>query len=322
MTTDNPTSATPAPQGLLRKLERRQFAITMELTPPRTPDLATVYDKLERNYRGVADAVNFTDCPSAVLRMSSLGGCLACLRAGLEPVLQLTCRDRNRLALQSELLTAYALGVRNVLCLTGDHVRFGDHPSAKPAYDLDAVGLIAAVAQLRDEGRACSGVALSATPKGEPVRMDWLIGAAANPYGNEPETLALHLDKKCRAGADFIQTQPIYDVEGFARWWRALEALELPARLRIMPGILPVKSARSLELMRQRVSGIWIPDAAIERMRGAADPEAEGRKMALEIAAALLQYPIAGVHLYPVFWESVMPELAAAIRGMAPAVEG
>lgn len=121
MTADQPTNAAPhAPQGLLRKLERRQFAVTMELTPPRTPDLGVIHEKLERHYRGVADAVNFTDCPSAVLRLSSLGGCIACLRAGLEPVLQLTCRDRNRLALQSELLTAYALGVRNVLCLTGD----------------------------------------------------------------------------------------------------------------------------------------------------------------------------------------------------------
>lgn len=305
------------PLQLRRKLEQGRLVLTMELTPPRAPELGVIVDKLRHHYLGHTDAVNATDCPSAVLRMSSLGACLACLHAGAEPVLQLTCRDRNRLALQSELVTAWAWGVRNVLCLTGDHVRFGDHPSAKPVYDLDSVGLIAMVGQMRREGRYGSGAPIQLTPKSQPMRLDWLIGAAANPFGSPPEHLALILDKKVQGGADFVQTQPIFDMKGFAVWWRALQDLGLPGKVKILPGILPVKSAKALETMRERVSGIWIPDETIRRMKAAADPEAEGRKMALEIAEALLQYPIAGFHLYPVYWESVLPELAAGIRALA-----
>lgn len=308
-----PESPTPTP-NLKQKLEAGQFVLTIELLPPRSPDTTNITNRLPKYFAGHADAINVTDCASAIVRMSSLGASLVCLQAGCEPVMQITCRDRNRISLQSELVSAYALGVRNILCLTGDHVRFGDHPTAKPVFDMDSTNLIAMVGQMRKRGEFCSGEAIRTTAKSEIVKMDWLIGGAANPYGNEPEHLALHMDKKCRAGADFLQTQPIFDFEGFDAWWRALTALSLPERIRILPGILPPKSAKGLEFMRDNVPGVCIPDALIQRLKSAADPEAEGKKVTLETVDFLLQYPIAGLHLYPVYWEAYMPELAADIR--------
>jgi methylenetetrahydrofolate reductase (NADPH) len=302
---------------LRRKMEAGQFVVTIELTPPRAPDLTSIAARLEKNFLGHADAINVTDCASSILRMSILCACQVILHAGGEPVMQLTCRDRNRIALQSELISAYASGVRNILCLTGDHVRFGDHPTAKPVFDLDAVNLIAMVGAMRREGQYCSGDPIRLNAKSETLKLDWLIGAAANPYGNRPEHLAAHLDKKRRAGADFLQTQPIFDLAGFDAWWRALTALDLEATIKIMPGLLPPKSAHALEYMKEHVSGVRIPDEVIRRMKAAANPEAEGKKITLELVDFLLQYPIAGLHLYPVFWESYMPELAGEIRERA-----
>lgn len=302
------------PQTLRDKLEAGEFVLTIELVPPRAPDLQNVLTRLGKYFIGHADAVNVTDCASATLRMSSLGASLACLQAGCEPVMQITCRDRNRIAIQSEIITAYALGIRNLLCLTGDHVRFGDHPTAKPVFDVDSVNLIAMVAQMRRDGTYCCGDPIRTTAKSEVIKMDWLIGGAANPYGNPPELLAAQMDKKRRAGADFLQTQPVFDPKGFSEWWRAMAELGLTGKLKILPGILPPKSSKGLEFMKNNVPGVHIPDHLIQRMQGAADPEAEGKKLTLELVDYLLDFPIAGLHLYPVYWESYMPELAAEIR--------
>ncbi|MCL5270960.1 MAG: methylenetetrahydrofolate reductase [bacterium] len=307
----------PASSTLRRKLEAGQFVLTVEMVPPRAPDLENITRRLQKFFAGNADGVNVTDCASAILRMSSLCASRVCIDEGLEPVMQLTCRDRNRIGLQSELISAWAMGIRNVLCLTGDHVRFGDHPTAKPVFDMDSTNLIAMVSRMRAEGKYCSGEEIRTSAKSDLIKMDWLIGGAANPFGNEPEDLALHMDKKRRAGADFLQTQPVYDIEAFDAWWRAMEARGLHRSLKILPGILPPKGAKGLEYMKTSVPGMHVPDATIRRMQGAADAQAEGRAIALELVDRLLAYPIAGIHLYPVMWESVIPELAAEIRGRA-----
>ena len=305
----NDTSAT-----MCEKLTQGRFVLTIEMVPPRTPDLDSIYKRLGKFFAGQADAINVTDCASAIVRMTSMCASHACIQAGYEPVMQITCRDRNRIALQAELISAYAMGIRNVLCLSGDHVRFGDHPTAKPVFDLDSTNLLAVASRMRAQGMFCSGEPIRNTAKAEPFTMDWLLGAAANPYGNKPAHLALHMDKKRRAGADFLQTQPIYDLEGFARWWKALEEYDLPRKMKILPGILPPKSARALEFMSAEVPGVYVPEALIKRMKGAEDAAAEGRKIALELIEGLMAYPIAGIHYYPVMWESLIPELAPEIR--------
>lgn len=310
--------ASPARPRLLDRMAAGQFVLTVELVPPRTPDMANVANRLQKYFIGHADAVNVTDCASAIVRMSSLGACLVALQAGIEPVMQTTCRDRNRIALQSDLITAYAAGVRNILCLTGDHTSFGDHPMSKPVYDMDSTNLIATVSMMRSLGQFASGEEIRNSAKGEQVRMEWLIGGAANPYGNRPEHLARHMDKKCRAGCDFIQTQPVYDHAGFEAWWRELEQYDLARRMKIMPGILPPKSARGLEHMKDNVPGVLVPDAVLKRMRDAGEAaKDEGQLMTLETVDFLLQFPIAGLHIYPVYYESYVPELTAEIRARA-----
>ncbi len=299
------------------KLAAGQFVLTVEMVPPRSPDLANIRQRLKKSFIGHADAINVTDCASALLRMSSLCASRVCLDEGCEPVMQITCRDRNRIALQSELISAYALGIRNILCLTGDHVCFGDHPTAKPVFDMDSTNLIAMVSRMRAEGKYCSGEEIRTSAKTDLILMDWLIGAAANPYGNQPHHLADHMDKKRRAGGDFLQTQPVYDHQGFEAWWRAMEALDLPRRLKVLPGLLPPKGVKGLEYMRDNVPGMCIPEHVIARMRGAEDPQAEGKKIALETVDFLLQFPIAGIHLYPVNWESSVPEFTSEIRERA-----
>jgi methylenetetrahydrofolate reductase (NADH) len=316
MTTLNPIPNLPQGPSLQQRMRAGEFVMTVELVPPRTPDLVNVANRVDKFFIGHADAVNVTDCASAMVRMSSLGASLVCLQKGIEPVMQTTCRDRNRIALQSELLTAYGAGVRTVLCLTGDHVIFGDHPMAKPVFDLDSTNLIAIMNMMR-HGKFASGEALKASPKAEAMELNWLIGGAANPYGNLPEHLAQHMDRKCRAGCDFIQTQPIYDMEGFDAWWRAMEALDVPNRMRIMPGILPPKSAKGLAFMKEHVSGVHVPDEILKRISAAEDEKAEGLAVTYEIIDRLLDYPIAGLHIYPVYYESVVPEMTAEIRRRA-----
>jgi methylenetetrahydrofolate reductase (NADPH) len=307
----------PTESTLQKKLKKGAFALTIEMVPPRAPSISNIVKRLDKYFKGFADAVNITDCASAILRMSSLGASMVCLQQGFEPVLQMTCRDRNRIAIQSELISAYALGVRNILCLTGDQVGEGDHPAAKPVFDMDAINLIYMVNQMRKEGRYHSGEAIKLSHKSKTIKMDWLIGGAANPYGNPPNHLATRLEKKRLAGVNFLQTQPIYDPKGFDAWWRALDDRGLVGKVKILPGILPPKSAQGLEFVRDNIPGMQVPEASIRRMKSAEKAKKEGKKLTLEIVDFLLQYPIDGLHLYPVHWESYMPELATEIREKA-----
>ena len=294
---------------LYQKIKAKEFLVTAELAPPKQPLLNKITDKLHHFDCGVS-GINLLDMASANLRMSSLGAAISVVNAGFEPIMQMTCRDRNRLAMQADLIAGYAHGVRNILCLTGDFVTFGDHPSAKPVYGMDSTNLIMMVNQLRTTGNMYSGEPLVDSKKEEAFKMQWCIGGAANPYGNPPHHLASVVARKVAAGADFIQTQPIFDLALFDEWWKALEDQGLTDKVAIIPGILPARSARGLEFMRDNVPGIWVPQAVDDRVKGADDQKAEGLKIARETMLELKEkYPIAGFHLYPLSWPEILKPL-------------
>jgi methylenetetrahydrofolate reductase (NADPH) len=253
------------------------------------------------------DAVNITDNQKAVARLSSIASAKILLEEGVEPIVQMTCRDRNRLAIQSELLGAAALGIRNVLCLTGDHQKFGDHPEAKAVFDLDSIQLIAAVSNM-NKGFLLSGYEMKKAPS-------FLIGAAANPFAVPFEMRIIRLQKKVQAGARFIQTQPVFDLEIFTRWMERIIEMGLHEKTAILPGILPVKSAKTLLWMREEVPGIKISDKYIQRMQQARDPEEEGVRMAVEIIQSLRNVKgVRGIHLMPAMWESITPTIIKEAR--------
>ncbi|MCC7517096.1 MAG: methylenetetrahydrofolate reductase [Pseudomonadales bacterium] len=307
---------------LYKKLKAGEFVITAELSPPKVPDLSRI-DKHLEHYRQGVDAINVLDMPSATLRMSSLGTAIYVKQQGLEPVLQMTCRDRSKLGMQADLISAYAHGIRNVLCLTGDYVTFGDHPMSKPVYDMDSTNAIMMVNQLRRMGKAYGGGAIADSAKEEPFKMQWCIGGAANPAGNKPEHLARHMAKKVAAGVDFLQTQPVYDLDVFDKWWKALEREGVTKNTAILPGILPPRSYKGLEFMMQHVPGIWVPPQVAKRIQQAQDQKQEALDLALETMRTIKErYPIAGFHLYPLAWTENVPyilkELGLLSREQTP----
>jgi methylenetetrahydrofolate reductase (NADPH) len=216
--------------------------------------------------------------------------------------MQMTCRDRNRLAIQSDLLGAASLGIQNVLCLTGDHQKFGDHPEAKGVFDLDSIQLIATVATM-NKGFLLSGAELKKAPA-------FFIGAAANPFAVPFEMRLIRLYKKIEAGAQFIQTQPVFDLEIFARWMEKVVEMGLHEKAAILAGVLPTKSVKGLQWMKEEVPGVKIHDRYIERMKSARDPEEEGVRIAVEIIQALRNIKgVRGIHLMPALWESITPTI-------------
>lgn len=298
--------------GLRSTLESGRFAITAELTPPRGVDLTRLRAGAA-TLRGHVDAVNLTDNPSAIVRMSSWAAAAAVLAEGIEPICQLQCRDRNRIALQSDLLGIASLGIRNVLLLTGDHTRFGDHPEAKDVFDLDSIDLVWAAATLRDEGRLMSGAKLAGSPR-------LLIGAVENPAAPPREFRASRVAKKVAAGADFIQTQYIFDVGIFRRFMANACDLGIPERCSILAGTGPIRTRRSLERLRHAIPGIVVPDEFVRRFDGVADEKiAEfGLDVCAEFVAELAEIEgVAGVHLMAFSWEEAIPEIIerAGLRG-------
>ena len=288
--------------GLRGRLATGGFAVTAEIGPPRGADPAALRRKVEP-LRGWVDAVNITDNAGAHVRMASWAGSLVAAQAGVEPVMQLTCRDRNRLALQSDLLAAAAMGIPNVLLMTGDHPKFGDHPDAKPVFDLDSVQLLWAARVMRDEGRLLSGRSLTGRPC-------WLIGAVENPFAPPAGFRAARLAKKAAAGAEFVQTQFVFDVAAFARWMAEIRDLGLDGRCRILAGVGPVRSLRALDHMRTGVPGLYIPDEVDRRLRGvpAGQVAEEGLRVCVEIIQQIREIPgVSGVHVMAPGYEHGIP---------------
>jgi methylenetetrahydrofolate reductase (NADPH) len=287
--------------NLERKLRMGQFVVCGEMSPPLSADPEVIRKKCSF-FRGMVDAVNLTDNQSGVVRMSSLVSSLLVLQEGLEPIMQLTCRDRNRLAQQSDLLGAHAMGIRNVLCLTGDHQSFGNHPDARGVFDLDSIQLIRA-AQGMNDGHFMCGDEIKTPPS-------LFIGGAANPFGISFEMQLIRLRKKIASGVQFIQTQPIFDLERFKRWMDAVRARGFQEQVFILAGVMPVKSVKVLEYLKESVPGMSIPKDTLRRMKSDADPKEEGIAICIEMIQQLRQVPdVHGIHLMPVMWESVTPRI-------------
>ncbi len=291
---------------LERILESGTFAVTAELGPPKGTDLAVVDKKMDL-LRGVCDAINVTDNQTAIVRLSSAATCAYLRQKGLEPVMQMTCRDRNRLAIQSDIFGASAMGVRNLLCLTGDHQCFGNHTAAKNVYDLDSVQLIRLAAQMRDDG---------ITQGGEEVEGDvpLFVGGAANPFGDPFEMRVIRLAKKVAAGLDFVQTQCIFDMPRFKEWMKRVVDLGLHERSYILAGVMPLKSAGAARFMNANVAGITVPGPVVKRMRRAGrgkKARAEGIKMCAETIQEVREIQgVAGVHIMAVEWEEAISDIA------------
>ncbi len=298
--------------NLERVLTNGYFAATAELGPPKNADAAVIRKKAEI-LKGVADAVNITDNQTAIVRMSSVAAAVLAFQAGLEPIMQMTCRDRNRLAMQSDLLGAYALGLRNVLCLTGDHQTFGNHPQAKNVHDLDSMQLIQMVVGLRDKAAFQCGEEI----KG--INPRFFVGAAENPFGDPFDWRPLRLGKKARAGADFIQTQLIYNIPRFREFMKRVVDLGVHKQVYILAGVGPIKTPGAAKYMRDQVPGMDVPTEIVERMeaagKGIDDKKAraaafreEGIKICVEQIQQLREIEgVAGIHLMAIEWEEAVP---------------
>ena len=316
--------------NLERLIEAGRFVVTAELGPPKGWQREVIERKAQL-LRGVVDAVNITDNQTAIVRMSSIAAARLLLDLGLEPVIQMTCRDRNRLAMQSDLLGAAALGIRNVLCLTGDHQSFGNHPTAKNVFDLDSIQMVQMVARMRAEGQFQCGDEIAG---GGPP---FLVGAAANPFGDPFEFRPLRLAKKVAAGARFIQTQLIYDIPRFQAFMERVTQMGLHEKTAILAGVGPLKSSGMARYMRDKVPGMTVSDYYVEEMEKAvagipkeSKPErAEAwRKRGIELCVEQIRQlrqikGVAGIHVMGVEWEaSVRPIVEGAGLLPRPSVDG
>ena len=290
--------------NLEKILEAGHFAFTGELGPPRGTNVEAVRKKCAF-LKGNVDMVNVTDNQTAVVRMSSIAGAKLLLDEGLEPVMQMTCRDRNRIAMQSDILGAYGLGLNTMLCLSGDHPSFGDHPMAANVHDLDSIQLIQMVRGMMDDGKFQGGADIKRPPK-------MFIGAAANPFGDPFELRVLRLAKKVAAGADFIQTQCIYNMPKFREYMKMSVDMGLHEKTAILAGVTPLKSAGMAKYMATKVPGMDVPDEIVKRIAGAPKEKQaeEGIKFLCEQVEEMREIEgIAGIHLMAIEWEHKVPEI-------------
>jgi len=310
--------------NLARVLASGQFVVTGEIGPPKGYDPEVVRRKA-RLLLGCVDAANVTDNQAAVVRMSSIAAGQIMMEEGLEPIIQMTCRDRNRLAMQADLLGAYALGIRNLLCLSGDHQSCGNHPGAKNVHDIDSMQFLRMMKEMRDENRFQCGEEIQG---GGPR---FLIGGAANPFADPAEWRPYRLAKKAIAGADFVQTQLVYDMERFREYMKRVVDMGVAEQLKIIVGVGPLKSTGMARVMRDRIPGMSVPDAIIDRMAGAVEgietgnkPEraaawqAEGIKICIEQVQEIREIEgVAGVHIMGIEWEEVIRPIAQG-AGLLP----
>ncbi|MGA7539405.1 MAG: methylenetetrahydrofolate reductase [Steroidobacteraceae bacterium] len=291
-----------SPGRLERILRAGKFAVTTEMAPPDSADPEEVYRRA-RIFDGYVDAINATDGSGANCHMSSLAVCALLTRVGYAPVMQISCRDKNRIAIQGDILGGAAMGVCNILCLTGDGVQAGDHPQALPVFDLDSMMLLETARTMRDEHRFLSGRKLTHAPR-------VLLGAAENPFAPPLEWRAQRLGKKIDAGAQFIQTQYCYDVGVLKAFLRRIEDLGLLGKIFILVGVGPLRSAKAAQWMRTHVPGLHIPDAVIARLEGAADAAREGRNLCIELIQEIRSVPgVSGVHVMAYRQEDSVPEI-------------
>lgn len=300
--------------NLEKLLNAGQFVITGECGPPRSSNAEVVREKAKylKNY---VDAVNVTDNQTSVVRMSSLAGCLILQQEGIEANMQMVCRDRNRIAIQSDILGATSLGIRNMLCLSGDHQKFGDHPESKNVFDLDSIQLIQTVKMMRDERKLISGQEME---EGTEPRL--FIGAAVNPFADPFEFRVHRLAMKIAAGVDFVQTQCIYNMDKFREYMKQAYDMGLTEKVYILAGITPMKSLGMARYMQRSVPGMDVPEEVISHLRGVkkGSQAQEGIKIALDQIQELKEIPgVAGVHLMAIEWEEKVPEIVEA-AGLLP----
>ena len=299
---------------LERVLRRGEFAVTAELSPPDSADPDEVREAAQA-YEGWVDGINATDGSGAHCHMSSVAVCAILTRIGYSPVLQISCRDYNRIAIQGAVLGAAALGVANVLCLTGDGVQCGDHPEAKPVFDLDSISLLGVIKRMRDEGRFLSGRRITTPPR-------LFLGAAENPFAPPHDFRALRLKKKIAAGAQFIQTQYCFDLPMLRSFMGRTRDMGLDKQCFILVGVGPLASAKAARWMRASVAGVHIPDSVITRLEGAVDQKKEGRRICVEMIQALREEPgVAGVHVMAYRQSQSIAEIvreSGVLRGRAP----
>ena len=289
---------------LHEKLSLGQFVVTGECGPPRGAN-KEVIDKKINLLNGYVDAVNVTDNQTAIVRMSSIAASAHLAAAGLEPVMQMVVRDRNRIAIQSDIMGAYSLGIRNILCLSGDHQKFGSQPDAMNVFDIDSMNLIRTVRNMRDTGKDMSGFDLDEAPQ-------MFIGAAANPFADPFEYRVIRLAKKIDAGADFIQTQCIYNMDRFKEWIRLSREQGLTQKVYILGGVTPLRSAGMARYMKNKVAGMDIPDDIIKRMDGVdkKNQADEGIKICLETIQELRELKgVAGIHIMAIEWEEAVGKI-------------
>jgi methylenetetrahydrofolate reductase (NADPH) len=303
---------TTTPSKLEKILADGHLAVTSECGPPRSTDLDIVAEKAEL-IKDHVDAINITDNQTSVVRLCSLASCIRIKQMGLEPVLQMVTRDRNRIAIQSDILGAASFGIHNVLCLTGDHQQFGDHPNAANVFDLDSTQLIQTVKLMRDEGKLLGGFEMKKRP-------EMFIGAAANPFADPYEIRVSRLAKKVAAGCQFIQTQCIYNMEKFKDWMKGIRDRGLHEKVAILAGLTPMKNVGMARYMKNRVPGIDVPDDIVERL--AAVPKEkqadEGIKICIEQIEELKEEEgIKGFHIMAIEWEEKVPEIVEA-AGLYP----
>ncbi|RTZ96291.1 MAG: methylenetetrahydrofolate reductase [Deltaproteobacteria bacterium] len=292
------------PSRLEKVLATGQLAVTSECGPPRGSDPEVIVNKANM-IKDYVDAVNITDNQTSVTRMCSLAACIRLKQMGLDPVLQMVTRDRNRIALQSDILGAASFDISNILCLSGDHQSFGDNPQGQNVHDIDSMQLIQVVRLMRDEGKFLSGDDIKRPPQ-------MFVGAAANPFADPFEIRVSRLAKKVKAGAEFIQTQCIYNLDKFEEWMKGARERGLHEKVHILAGMTPMKSAGMAKYMRNRVPGMDVPDEVVKRLADTPKEKQaeEGVKMCIEDILRLKEVEgVAGFHIMAIEWEQIVPEI-------------
>ena len=291
-----------AGSNLEKIINSGNFVISGELGPPKSSDITQLKHHAEEMKNHV-DAYNITDNQTAIVRTSSIACGATLVQMGLEPIIQITVRDRNRICIQADVLGAHALGIKNILCLSGDHQKFGNEQGSKGVYDIDSMQLIKSLKDMRDENRFVGGDELEAP-------ISYYLGAVANPFADPFEYRVDRLEKKINAGASFIQTQCIFDLDRFEKWMELVRERGLHKKVAIMGGVTPIKSLGAARYMKNNVSGITIPDELIERLKGAEKKKEEGLKICIETIQRLQEIEgVAGVHIMAIAWEEIVPEI-------------